>query len=150
PLARRLSCPLRGRPPEFWPSEPSPSKLFRVISVGWSVGIGIRKRRMNRTLGLAWVLLGLVSSAAAEPPAPLVGGLRTPVSVAVGAEGKVYVAVQGDPGKPGDGAILLLAKGQTTPFATGLDAPGGLTAYQEWLFVAGRQQVWRISKAGKV
>src|SRR5262249_32309983 len=53
------------------------------------------------------------------------------------------------PGKEGDGAILLLSKGQATPFATGLDDPRGLAAYQEWLFVVERQRVLRVGRTGK-
>ena len=35
------------------------------------------------------------------------------------------------------------------PFATGLDDPKGLAVYQDWLFVADKQRIWRIDRKGK-
>ena len=79
---------------------------------------------------------------AAEPPRPLVEGLKGPSSVAVGQGGKVYVAV-------GGGAVLRLDDDKAAPFAAGLDEPRGMAAYQQWLFVAGRTRLWRIDKEGQ-
>ncbi len=99
---------------------------------------------------LLGLLLGALPYAgAAEPrPVPLATGLKNPTSVAVGADGKVYVTVAGELGKDGDGAVVLLDKGKAVPFATGLDDPRGLVAFGDALFVADKQRVWRVDRKG--
>lgn len=87
--------------------------------------------------------------ARSQAPAPLVDGLKHPESVAVGGDGRVYVTSMGEsPGKR-DGAVVVLDKGKAVPFATGLDEPKGIAAYQKLLFVADKQGVWRIDLKGK-
>jgi glucose/arabinose dehydrogenase len=97
------------------------------------------------------VLLTLVSSASAadQPPQPLLTGLKSPASVAVGSDGRVYLTVAGEPGKDGSGAVLVVNGNKAAPFATGLDDPRGLAVYLEWLFVADKERVWRIDRTGK-
>src|SRR5207247_10824495 len=56
---------------------------------------------------------------------------------------KVYLTVTGD------GAVVVVDRAKAVPFATGLGEPRGLAAYQQWLFVADKQQVWRIDRKGK-
>jgi glucose/arabinose dehydrogenase len=102
---------------------------------------------------LTWsaaLLLGIAAcGAAAEPPRPLLTGLKNPAAVAVGTDGRVYITVRGEPGKDGTGAVHVVEAGKAVPFATGLDAPAGLVAFQQWLFVADKQRVWRIDGRGK-
>jgi glucose/arabinose dehydrogenase len=85
----------------------------------------------------------------AQPPRPLVTGLKNPTAVAAGTDGRVYVAVAGKPGTDGGGAVLAVVNGQARPFADGLDEPRGLAAWREWLYVTDRQRIWRIDRKGK-
>ncbi|HEV3443655.1 MAG TPA: hypothetical protein VG099_03375, partial [Gemmataceae bacterium] len=77
-------------------------------------------------------------------PAPRVTGLKNPQGIVVGGDGRVYVSVAGEIGKDGDGAVMVIEQGKAVPFATGLDDPRGLAAYQQWLFAADRNRIWRI------
>jgi glucose/arabinose dehydrogenase len=105
---------------------------------------------MKRLLWLTVSFLGFAPTVpAADAPRVLCEGLRHPTSVAVGQGGRVYVTVLGEPGKDGDGAVMLVDKGKAVTFATRLDDPSAVAAYQDWLFVADRQRVWRIGKTGK-
>jgi glucose/arabinose dehydrogenase len=82
-------------------------------------------------------------------PEPLVSGLKNPQAVTVGPDGRVYVSVAGEFDKAGDGAVMVLDKNRAVPFATGLDSPKGVAAYQEWLFVVDKKGVWRLDRKGK-
>jgi glucose/arabinose dehydrogenase len=96
-------------------------------------------------------LLSVSSTAAAEQPSyTLVEGLKYPTSVTVGLGGKVYVSVGGAPDKDGTGSILRIDNGKAVPFASGLDDPKGMAAYQQWLFVADGKFVHRVDKTGGV
>lgn len=86
---------------------------------------------------------------AADLPKPLATGLKNPASVAVGIDGRIYVTEIGELDKDGDGRVVVLKDGKAVPFASGLDDPKGLAVYQQWLFVADRNKVWRIDRAGK-
>jgi glucose/arabinose dehydrogenase len=77
----------------------------------------------------------------AGTPAPLAEGLTGPESVAVGADGRVYVTAPG--------AVLAVQGGKAVPFASGLGAPRGLAAHAGLLFVADRQRLWRVDNQGK-
>ncbi len=106
---------------------------------------------MKQVLG---VIVGLgcwvsTAAAAAPLPRPLVTGLQGPSSVVAGSDGRIYLSAGGALDKDGHGRILVLEDNQAKPFATGLDVPRGLVAYNEWLFVADRNRVWRIDKKGK-
>jgi glucose/arabinose dehydrogenase len=78
----------------------------------------------------------------------LLTGLKDPAAVAVGSDGKVYLTARGSSGADG-GAVLVVEGGKAVPFATGLGAPAGLVAFQQFLFVADRQRVWRVGPKGK-
>src|SRR5579883_1222422 len=93
---------------------------------------------------LAAAMLGAgMPAVGREPPAPLVAGLKNPVSVAVGPGGKIYVSVVGEFDTPGDGSVVQIENGKAVPVVTGLDDPKGLVAFGPWLFVADRDRVWR-------
>src|SRR5262249_39580953 len=78
-----------------------------------------------------------------------VTGLKTPTSVCVGPDGRVYVTTIGERDKDGTGQVIVLDKDKPVPFATGLDRPTGIVAFQQWLFVADHKRVWKIDRKGK-
>jgi len=105
---------------------------------------------MRQLLLISTVILCLASSPVfADPPKPLVAGLNNPCSTAFDVDGKIYVTEMGEIGKDGGGRVLLLDKGKAVPFATGLDDPSGIVAFQGWLFVADKNRIWRIDRKGK-
>jgi glucose/arabinose dehydrogenase len=96
---------------------------------------------MNRTtLAVFLAAVTANSPAAAEPP--LVQGLKNPAAVAAGPDRRAYVTAAG--------GVFVVADGKAVPFATGLDDPKGIVAWKDVLFVADRNRVVRIDKAGKV
>ena len=104
-----------------------------------------------KTLVAAAVLAAFASLAAAAPPGkPIASGLKTPASVAVGPDGKVYVSLVGAPDKSGTGDVVRIEDGKAVPFAEGLDEPLGLAFYNQVMFVADRTRVLRIDLKGKV
>jgi glucose/arabinose dehydrogenase len=84
------------------------------------------------------------------PPQPSIAGLKNPRAVVVGPDRRVYVSVCVDAEKNGTGAVLAIENGKAVPFATGLDSPHYMAAWQRWLFVTDKNCVWRIDRAGKV
>src|SRR5262249_13392528 len=90
-----------------------------------------------------------LAAAAAKPPEPRVTGLKNPASVVAASDGKVYVTVPGEPGTENGGAVLRVEGDKAVPFAAGLDDPRGIAAWNQWLFVADKQKVWRIDRQGK-
>ncbi len=86
----------------------------------------------------------------AEPPKPLVTGLKNPESTCVGMDGRVYVTVIGDLDKAGDGSVVAIDGDKVIPFATGLDDPKGIATFKGSFFVADRTKVVRIDAKGKV
>ena len=108
---------------------------------------------MKHFLSLAVLLACLTGSVAAQdkkPPKPLVSGLKSPESVAVGSDGRIYITEIGEFGKDGDGVVSVLDKGMTVPFATGLDDPKGIVAHQNFLYVNDNKRVVKIDSKGKV
>src|SRR5438132_12710605 len=106
---------------------------------------------MNRGVCI-WLLLLLWSprvDAGDVPPKPLVTGLKNPESVAVGSDGRIYVTEIGEFGKDGDGRVMVIVNGKAVPFATGLDDPKGIVAWQKWLFVTDDKRVWRVDLTGQ-
>src|SRR5205814_1144502 len=101
---------------------------------------------MHRLLSLSGVMFLVAPAPAQENVAR---ELKNPASIAIGADGKVYVSVRGEADKPGNGAIFVINKGKAAMFADGLDQPLGVAAFQKWLFVADKQRVWRIDQKGK-
>jgi glucose/arabinose dehydrogenase len=105
---------------------------------------------MRKVLGLALVMCSAATQASAQPPLKIVvTGLTNPESVVMNSQGQVFVSVMGAADRDGDGAVLKIDRGKSVPFASGFDDPKGLVAYQQWLFVADKHQVWRIDGAGK-
>jgi glucose/arabinose dehydrogenase len=95
-------------------------------------------------------LASLVVLWIAAPPKPLTTGLVLPESIAVNRYGRAFVSEIGERGKKGDGRILALDDdGKATPFATGLDDPRGVAVWNEWMFVADNDKVWRIDAKGE-
>src|SRR6516165_4613677 len=83
---------------------------------------------------LALFVFTVPAAAKAPLPKPLVEGLKNPHSICIGPDGRIYVSVMGELQKDGDGAIMSIRDGKALPFATGLDDPKGLVAFQNWLF----------------
>lgn len=83
-------------------------------------------------------------------PKPLVSGLKTPESVTIGGDGRIYVTEIGEFGKDGDGRVVVIDKGKIIPFAIGLDDPKGIVAWTNQLFVADNKRVVRIDSKGMV
>src|SRR2546422_496754 len=105
---------------------------------------------MNKILAWTVLLLVVARAPGQESGTTLISGLKNPSSVAIDPGGRVYVSVRDDLDKDGIGAILVLDKaGKAAPFASGLDDPRGIAAYNKWLFVADRQRIWRIDPKGK-
>ena len=106
---------------------------------------------MQRFTQIVVVLFLIVPSAPADDrlPKPLVSGLKNPDSAAIGPDGRIYVTCMGGPLEKGNGAVVVIEDGKARPFATGLDHPKGIAAWNEWLFVADTTRVWRIDKQGK-
>jgi len=106
----------------------------------------------NRSLRVVWCLsLFLLASpaGAADPPKPLVTGLKNPESVCLGAEGRVYVTEIGEFGKDGDGQVAVITDGKAAPFATGLDDPKGIVAVQNVLYLTDKTRVVKVDAQGK-
>jgi glucose/arabinose dehydrogenase len=80
---------------------------------------------------------------------PLVAGLRNPDSVCVGTGGLIYVTEMGEIGKDGDGRVLVIKEGKALPFATGLDDPRGIVAWEDSYYVADRTRVVKVDDRGK-
>ena len=100
----------------------------------------------------ALVCLGVSAGirAADLPPATkIAGGLKNPESVAVGADGRMYVSIIGERGKEGDGQVAVIVDGKAVPFATGLGDPRGIVAVKDRLFVTDNVRVWSIDRDGK-
>ena len=105
---------------------------------------------MRRLFILALAAWGAVDRVDARtPPEVVVTGLTNPESVAVNAQGQVFASVVGEFNRDGDGAVLKIERGKAEPFASGLDDPKGIAAYQQWLFVADKTRVLRIDAKGK-
>jgi glucose/arabinose dehydrogenase len=98
---------------------------------------------------LVWAVAAVCVSAADKVPQPLVIGLKSPQSVAIGPDGRAYVATMGESSKDGEGAVMVVEGGKAKPFATGLNRPSSMAVWNEWLFVADTTRVWRIDKQGK-
>ena len=105
-------------------------------------------------IGMAAICSFAALTHAAEPlplPKPSLSGLKNPTGVCIGADKRIYITVAGEFGKDGDGAVLFInEKGSTGQFATGLDDPSAIAAYQDFLFVADKQKIVRVNKKGDV
>ncbi|MCZ2341725.1 MAG: PQQ-dependent sugar dehydrogenase [Bacteroidales bacterium] len=103
-----------------------------------------------RFLFLSFVfLLPAVSAAGDAGSQSLMSGLSHPRTVAVTPDGtKTYITVAGAPDKPGDGAVLLVSGGKTTPFLTGLTDPYGVAVLQDWVYAVDQDRVLRVGGKG--
>ena len=109
---------------------------------------------MRFCVGFAALLLLVdqLTPAGGPAPKPLVSGLTNPTSAVAGPGGTVYVAVSGEAGKDGTGAVLMVDKDfKAVPFAGGLDDPKSLVSVpnQKALFVADKNHVTRLPLKGK-
>lgn len=103
---------------------------------------------MVRTLVLA-ALTPAWLVAADQTVVRLVEGLPLPESAAVGLDGKIYVSTFGERDNLTDGAIVTIADGKATIFASGLGDPKGIAFWKGNLYVSDRTKVWRIPSTGK-
>lgn len=74
-------------------------------------------------------------------------GLKTPESAVQAKDGKIYVSEINEFGKDGDGQISVIEHGQVTLFADGFDDPKGLVIIGEFLYVADKTQIIKVSLA---
>lgn len=100
---------------------------------------------------LSLLLLALLASVpAVAADLKTVTGLKTPESVVVGPDGRIYVSEIGEFGKDGDGQIAIVgADGKLTTFATGMDDPKGLGFFGNDLYVADKTRVLKVGVDGK-
>ncbi len=91
-----------------------------------------------------------LQSLAADLPKPIASGMKNPESVCLGSDGRTYVTEIGEFGKDGDGNVLVIVDGQPKPFATGLDDPKGIVAFQSSLYVTDKTRVVKVDAQGKV
>lgn len=99
-----------------------------------------------RLLPLTFLLMVSTMSIAAESGSPPVwSGLDHPRTIAVTLDGtKTYITTAGAPEKSGDGSVLLVSGGKTTPLLTGLTDPYGVAVYQDWVYVVDQDHVLRV------
>jgi len=95
-------------------------------------------------------LLGLsLEGFAADLPQPIVSGLKNPESVCVGSDGRMYVTEIGEFGKDGDGQVSVIVDGKAKSFATGLDDPKGIVAFQNALYIADKTRIVKVDAQGQ-
>jgi glucose/arabinose dehydrogenase len=78
-----------------------------------------------------------------------VSDLQAPAGVAVAADGAVYITTSAERGKAGKGAVAVIKEGNALAFASGLDDPSGIVAWQKWFFVVDGTKVWRLDAKGQ-
>lgn len=110
---------------------------------------------MSRMIAITLMTAFLAATTAVggdkKPTPPILKGLKNPESVVIGGDGRMYITEIGEFGKDGDGQVTVVGKdGKPAPFATGLDDPKGIVAYQNILYVADNKKVLRIDNKGKV
>lgn len=87
---------------------------------------------------------------AADLPKPLVTRMTNPESICLGNDGRMYLTEIGEFGKDGDGQVSVVVDGQAKPFATGLDDPKGIVAFQNALYLTDKTRVVKVDANGKV
>lgn len=94
-------------------------------------------------------VIASITSAYADTPAT-VTGLKTPESVLVGPDGRIYVSEIGEFGKDGDGQISVIDRdGRAHVFAGGMNDPKGLAVFGNSLFVADKTRVLKVGIDGQ-
>ncbi len=113
--------------------------------------------RLQRLLtGLSVLLLASLVAGADQPAKTidLKSELKNPsaITTATGADNQIhiYVSDRGKDGTDGDGRVFVINAGRPTAFAEGLDDPRGMVSFQNWIYVADKQQIRRIDRQGKV
>ncbi len=96
----------------------------------------------------ALVLLNLPTAQGAERKI-LADGLKSPESVAVLSDGRIFVSMLGKMTVKGDGQIVEIKDGKALPVAAEMDDPAGLTVRNNELYCADRTRIWRIDREGK-
>ena len=77
-------------------------------------------------------------------------GLKMPESVVQAKDGRIFVSEIGEFGKDGDGQITVIdSNGKASVFARGLDDPKGLAIIGQYLYVADKTKVLKITPDGK-
>lgn len=94
-------------------------------------------------LAVLWVFGQSVYAADLTP----VTGLKTPESAIQAKDGKIYVSEINGFGVDGDGQVSIVQQGKATVFATGLDDPKGLAIIGDFLYVADKTKIVKISLA---
>src|ERR1700733_7856410 len=105
-----------------------------------------RNTRLRASLALAVVSACLCSAPKSwgADRQVVVEGLRSPESIAMGPDGRLYVTEIGRSGVNGDGAVAIIENGKPKEFAKGLDDTKGLVVHGSDFFVADKTRVWRI------
>ncbi len=105
---------------------------------------------MRASILTATCLLGLsLEGFAADLPQPIVSGMKNPESVCLGGDGRIYVTEIGEFGKDGDGQVSVIVDGKARPFATGLDDPKGIVAFQNAFYVTDKTRVVKVDARGQ-
>jgi glucose/arabinose dehydrogenase len=104
---------------------------------------------MTRLVLLAAALAFAGPATAKDLPKPMIEGLKSPESVAVGPDGTIYISEIGEFGKNGDGRIAAYKNGKLTSLVEGLDDPKGIVVFAKWLYVTDVNKVLRIDLASK-
>ena len=61
----------------------------------------------------------------------------------------MYVTEIGEFGKDGDGQVSVIVDGKAKPFATGLDDPKGIVAFQNAFYVTDKTRVVKVDAKAK-
>ncbi len=78
-------------------------------------------------------------------------GLKTPESVVQAKDGRIFISEINEFGKDGDGQITVVNNdGSVAVFASGLDDPKGLVIIGDYLYVADKTKVLKITPKGQV
>lgn len=96
---------------------------------------------------LALCFVGLASPSLFAAEMQAISGLKTPESVIQAKDGSIYVSEINGFGVDGDGQISVIQNGKVGVFATGLDDPKGLAIIGDFLYVADKTKIVKISLA---
>jgi glucose/arabinose dehydrogenase len=102
---------------------------------------------LKKLICLAGLVVGFAFVSAREAPKPTLTGLKNPSAIAVAADGRVFLGVAGD--AEGKGSVVLVADDKTTPLIAEIDPPTAIVARGEFIYVAGKRQIWKADREGK-
>jgi glucose/arabinose dehydrogenase len=103
---------------------------------------------LKNLIALASVLAFTAVSTAREPNKVLLSGLRQPTAIAVVPDGRVYLGTAALPGKDASGTVSVIEGDKVRLLATGFERPAGFVARGDQVYVADKEQVWRIDRDG--